>query len=113
MTRPPEAVDFRKARRETSSSSSTEGFADMVSSPETSDLFHRTDRSAGFDLRCAANGRTDALVGAAPADVAGHGGVDIRVAGTRLLGQQCAGGHDLAGLAIPALRYVELDPGLL
>jgi len=31
----------------------------------------------------------------------------------RMAGQKVRGGHDHAGSAIAALRYVELDPGLL
>ena len=63
--------------------------------------------------RRAVDGRADALVGAAAADVAGHRGVDVGVGGLRLRGEQRRGRHDLAGLAVAALRHVELDPGLL
>ena len=67
----------------------------------------------GFDLRGAVDGRANALIGAAAAQVAGHGIVDVLVRGRRLLGQQRRGGHDLPGLAIPTLRDVQLEPCLL
>src|ERR1700722_8004810 len=49
----------------------------------------------------------DALIGAAATDV-GHRGVDIGVGGLRRRLQQSGGGHDLAGLAVAALRHVVL-----
>src|SRR6476619_2530756 len=54
----------------------------------------------------------DALIGAAPTDV-GHGGVDVGIGGLGLALQQGGGGHDLAGLAVAALRNLQLQPGLL
>src|SRR5205085_8810252 len=54
----------------------------------------------------------DALVSAAAADV-GHRLVDIGVGRLRLFLQERGGGHDLAGLAIAALRHVDCGPGLL
>ena len=39
--------------------------------------------------------RTNFLVGAAPANVACHGGVDIRIAGIGVFIEQGDGGHDL------------------
>src|SRR6266853_4339115 len=54
----------------------------------------------------------DALIGAAAADV-GHGRVDVGVGGVRILLEQRTGRHDLPGLAVAALRHVELRPGLL
>ena len=59
------------------------------------------------------DGLADALVGAAAADVAAHGVVDVGVGGFRFLREQRDRGHDLAGLAVAALRNVFLDPGLL
>src|SRR5215467_6097330 len=56
--------------------------------------------------------RPDALVGAATADV-GHRLVDIRVSRLGLLREERRRGHDLAGLAIAALRHVDCGPGLL
>src|SRR6186997_1085326 len=58
------------------------------------------------------DGLADPLVGAAAADV-GHRLVDIGVGRFRLLLQQRGGGHDLAGLAVAALRHVDRGPGLL
>src|SRR5262249_42491756 len=55
----------------------------------------------------------DALIGAATADIAGHGGVDIGVARLGCLDEQGRGRHDLAGLAIAALHHIEIHPGLL
>src|SRR5262245_23403776 len=53
----------------------------------------------------------DSLIGAASTDV-GHGGVDIAVAGFRLALEQRRSRHDLAGLAVAALRDLQLQPGL-
>src|SRR5215471_17445219 len=53
------------------------------------------------------------LVGAAAADVAAHGLVDVSVGRIWRAREQCGGGHDLAALAIAALRHVDLQPGLL
>src|SRR5262249_5092956 len=54
--------------------------------------------------------RTDADIGAAAADVARHRSVDIDIARLGVASEQRACGHDLAGLAVPALRYVECKP---
>src|SRR5215831_15713405 len=59
------------------------------------------------------NGGADALIGAAAADVAAHGGIDF---GIRRLRDPCEQGrsrHDLPGLTVAALRNIELDPGAL
>src|SRR5712664_2824239 len=58
----------------------------------------------------------DADIGAAAADVAGHRLVDF--VGGRLLSwgerlEQGNGAHDLATLAVAALRHVVLDPGCM
>src|SRR5689334_12969832 len=53
------------------------------------------------------------LIGAAAADVSGHGGVDLRIGGFRGLGEQRRCGHDLSRLAVAALRYVHIDPSAL
>ena len=55
----------------------------------------------------------DALIGAAAADVAGHGGVDLRVGRLRRLGEERRRRHDLARLAVAALRHLLGDPRLL
>src|ERR1700756_3392898 len=63
----------------------------------------------GFASRCtggAMDGFANALIGTAAADVAAHEVVDIGVGGMGLLGQQGDCGHNLAGLAIAALRNV-------
>src|SRR3989441_3143584 len=54
--------------------------------------------------------RANPLVGAAAADVAGHGLVDIAIGGLRRLGEQAGGLHDLPALAIAALRDVQTAP---
>src|SRR5260221_795900 len=56
--------------------------------------------------------RTDALVRPTAADV-GHGRVDVGVGRARVLLEQRTGRHDLARLAVAALRHVERRPGLL
>src|SRR5438093_797977 len=47
----------------------------------------------------------------APADVARHGRHDVLVARIRIAGQERRRGHELAGLAVPALRHLLGDPG--
>src|SRR2546422_3442849 len=59
------------------------------------------------------DGRTDALVGAAAADIAGHRGVDVGIAGVRGLRHERRCRHDLARLAVPALHDLEIQPRLL
>src|SRR4029077_15527156 len=62
-------------------------------------------------LRGGTDGRMNALIATAPADIAVHGSVDLLVGGRRRLCQQCRGLHDLAGLAIAALRNAQIAPG--
>src|SRR6266849_10060694 len=95
MTNPPvRATPFRKPRRLTFSMMAWEFF--ML-------------RPRGRRL----DGGSDALIAATAADVAGHGGVDVLL-GRVLAGRQEGGGlHDLAGLAIAALRHVHDAPSLL
>ena len=50
-------------------------------------------------------------IGRAAADVAAHGVVDVGVGRLRVLLEQRRRRHDLAGLAIAALRHLQLDPG--
>src|SRR5262245_50482800 len=57
--------------------------------------------------------RTDAGIRAAAADVARHRSVDIAIARLGVGYEQRACRHDLAGLAVPALRYVQCQPGCL
>src|SRR5689334_7767388 len=61
---------------------------------------------------CHVHRGTDALIGAAAADV-GHGVVDVLIGRFRLLLQERRRGHDLPRLAVTALRDVECRPGLL
>src|ERR1700739_983992 len=77
----------------------------MASAPRG---LRRGERRSGL-----VNGGTDAYVGAAAADVARHGGVDIRLARLRISAEQRRGRNDLPALAVAALRHVERDPGLL
>src|SRR5262249_23042091 len=53
----------------------------------------------------------DALIAAASTDVAVHGLVDLLVGRRRRLRQQRGRLHDLAGLAIAALRHAHVAPG--
>src|SRR5258708_39447422 len=53
------------------------------------------------------------LVTAAAGDVARHRFAYLVVRGFGIFHQQCRGLHDLAGLAIAALRDISLAPGLL
>lgn len=57
--------------------------------------------------------RLDPVVGAAAADVAGHGRLDLLVAGRGVALQQRRGRHDLPALAVAALRHADVQPGLL
>src|SRR5579863_8164926 len=69
----------------------------------------RVGSGAGGTVDCAADG----VVGPAAADVSAHGFVDITVGGMAGLAEQRDRRHDLAGLAVAALRHVFLDPRLL
>src|SRR5207247_6197037 len=55
----------------------------------------------------------DSHIRTAAADVPRHRGVDVAIGRVGLGGEQRRRGHDLAGLAIAALRHLQLDPGLL
>ncbi len=57
--------------------------------------------------------RLDPYVGGATAQVAGHGVIDLRIARLRRALEQGRRRHDLASLAIAALRHVQLLPSLL
>jgi hypothetical protein len=59
------------------------------------------------------DGVSNAKVGGTTAEIAGHGFIDIGVAGVRILSEQYGGRHDLSGLAVAALRDLFKDPGLL
>src|SRR3979411_2124424 len=61
-------------------------------------------------LRGGANGLRDALVAAAAAEIAGHRIGDVLVARRGFLLEQGRGLHDLAGLAVAALRHAEIAP---
>src|SRR5262245_6133413 len=57
------------------------------------------------------DGGANTRIRAAAANVARHRSVDIVVARLGVGRDQRARRHDLAGLAVPALRYVECKPG--
>jgi len=59
------------------------------------------------------NRAANARVGAATANVAGHGFVNILIGRRGIFSKQHGGAHDLAGLAIAALGDVNFDPRLL
>src|ERR1700728_2160127 len=59
------------------------------------------------------DGIANAEVGGTTAKIAGHGLVDIGVAGVRFLSEQRGGRHNLSGLAVSALRDLFSDPGFL
>src|SRR5262249_5715090 len=56
---------------------------------------------------------TNAWIGAAAADVAGHCLVNIFVCGLRLFPEQYSGAHELTGLTVAALWNVHFEPRLL
>src|SRR5688500_11573870 len=62
---------------------------------------------------CGADGRVNALVAAATAEIARHRVGDLLVGRRGLLLEQCRGLHDLAGLAVAALRHADIAPGHL
>src|SRR5579859_2642649 len=64
-------------------------------------------------LRCLMNRRPNPLIRAAAAKITRHGRVDVLVARILVAFQQRDGLHDLARLAVPALRYPNLKPSLL
>jgi hypothetical protein len=68
---------------------------------------------SGLAIRCALYRCANAGVGAASADVSGHRCIDLRVGRFRVLKKQRRCLHDLARLAIAALRNLEIDPRLL
>src|SRR6516225_5174325 len=55
----------------------------------------------------------DADIGAAAADVACHGSVDVRIIRVRRVSEQSRRRHDLTRLAIAALDDFQIQPGLL
>jgi hypothetical protein len=59
------------------------------------------------------DGVFDALIAAAAADISRHRLAYLIVVGFGIFHQQCRGLHDLAGLAIAALRDIYLAPCLL
>ena len=56
------------------------------------------------------NSRPDARIGAASAEVAAHGVIDVGIAGPRCFLEQRARRHQLSALAISALHDVDLGP---
>src|SRR5262245_65603029 len=68
---------------------------------------------ASLSARCLLDRVANARVGPAAADVPGHCVLDVGIGRLRLAGKECRRGHDLARLAVAALRHLALDPGLL
>src|ERR1700739_1734493 len=62
-------------------------------------------------LRSRADRGVDALIAAAAADVAKHGVVDLRVCRCGGFREQGRGLHNLAALAVTALRDADIAPG--
>src|SRR5579872_1628683 len=65
------------------------------------------------DLGGPFHGADDPGIGRTPTHVAGHAIDDLLLGRMRIFREQSRGLHDLAGLAIAALRHLVLDPGLL
>src|SRR4029077_3602334 len=65
------------------------------------------------DFRRPVNRAADARVGPAAAYIPGHRFIDVFVRRVGFLAQQHRRAHDLPGLAIAALRNIQLDPGAL
>src|SRR3979490_1101196 len=64
-------------------------------------------------MRRMLDSRAYSHISTAATDVPRHRGVDIAIGRVGLGREQRRRGHDLAGLAIAALRHVKRDPGLL
>src|SRR5687767_6929881 len=103
MTRPPatEAVDLMKPRREIS--------AGVVADMSGNLPVRRPGSHGGGTV----NRLTNTWIGPAATDVAAHGRIDVGIGGLGVLLQQGNGRHDLAGLAVAALRHVDFHPGAL
>src|SRR5258708_672960 len=105
---PSTALALRKRRREMLRPELSSGTATMRSIVMSGALLV----SAGT-MRRMLDSLADSHVSTAATDVPGHGGVDVAIGRARLRGEQCRRGHDLAGLAITALRHLQVDPRLL
>jgi len=68
---------------------------------------------ASGDLRSTMNGPANTVVGAAAADVARQGVIDLGVARVPIRGEKDRGCDDLTRLAVTALRNLFHQPGLL
>ncbi|CDM62582.1 hypothetical protein LPU83_pLPU83d_1212 (plasmid) [Rhizobium favelukesii] len=55
----------------------------------------------------------DAGIGAAPADVSRHGGIDRSIIWMWVFGEQRGCGHYLPALAVPALDHLKRQPSVL
>ena len=64
-------------------------------------------------LCCPFDSGANTLIGAATANITGHRRVNIRIAGVRIGRQQRCCRHDLARLAIAALKDFNSEPGVL
>src|SRR6266436_6449973 len=74
----------------------------------------RRERSMSGPLLCRVlDSLADSHIRTAAADVPRHRGVDIAIGRVGVGREQRRRGHDLAGLAIAALRDLQIDPGLL
>src|SRR6266853_2490705 len=74
----------------------------------------RRERSMSGPLLCRVlDSLADSHIRTAAADVPRHRGVDIAIGRVGVGREQRRRGHDLAGLAIAALRHLQIDPGLL
>src|SRR5262249_16768037 len=71
------------------------------------------DRHGSALLRDALDGADDARIGAAATDIGRHVLDDLRARRFRIVRQQVGGAHDLARLAVAALRHLLGEPGLL
>jgi len=59
------------------------------------------------------NGFADAIVGAATTNVSPHSFIDFRIIRRAVSAEQRSRGHNLAALAVTALRDPHFDPGFL
>jgi hypothetical protein len=59
------------------------------------------------------NRAANSRVGTAAEDISGHRGIDVGVVRAGIALEKRDRGHDLSGLAIAALRNVDLQPGFL
>src|SRR5471032_127524 len=117
---PPTVDSLRKPRRPIAPSTgvgnfSTSRIREAIQASDSTNLASTAAMGASINgvAGCGMDRGADAGVTGAAAHIAGHGAMNVGIRGLGLLAQKRRGIHDLARLAIAALRHVHIDPGLL